>query len=149
MLRKYRVSNVQNTVNDAPLAWQVGFQDPASLSAGAIKLVYGELLFFVIFLIFALLYFMARMVYLYNYTTVDTISVYKGHSAELGRDLSHLPGVFLVLLAAPSAVLAYEVGESGVTDVTLVNTEGYPKLGVDTPVHASFTSFIQGCKTLL
>ena len=95
---------------DAPLPWQVGFQDPATAVMEGIINFHHDLFFFIV----AIVVFVTRLLYRVMVLYSDRVNVtpYQiSHASILEIIWTIVPAVILVLIAIPSFSLLYSIEE--------------------------------------
>jgi len=103
---------------DAPEAWQIGIQDPATPVAEGMILFHDYLAFFLVFIgtfVFWLLY---KIIVEFNETANPRPQVFT-HSSILEIIWTIIPAIILVLIAIPSFTLLYSIDEIINPEVTL------------------------------
>jgi cytochrome c oxidase subunit 2 len=120
---------------DFPVAWQLFFQDPATVIMEHIIDLHHDIMFFLILIIFFVLYMLIQIIvhFSQNYTIYkfnDSNLQYKKYK-EYKRlpFLTHntlieiiwilIPTIILILIAIPSFSLIYEMDESNTPELTL------------------------------
>lgn len=104
--------------NDAPEAWQFGFQDPATPMAEGMISFHHYLMFFVLIIGIIVCWLMYKAVTLFNIDVHPTPQKFT-HSPALEIIWTVIPAVILLILAAPSFSLLYSLDETIDPDLTL------------------------------
>nr|QOZ41727.1 Cox2 [Prototheca wickerhamii] len=95
---------------DAPEAWQLGFQDPATpIMQGLIDL-HHDIMFFLIAILVFVLWMISRALYLFHYTR-NPIPEKIIHGTVIEIVWTITPSLILVLIAIPSFALLYSLDE--------------------------------------
>nr|YP_009861079.1 cytochrome c oxidase subunit 2 [Jaagichlorella hainangensis]QKJ84935.1 cytochrome c oxidase subunit 2 [Jaagichlorella hainangensis] len=105
------LKNVQISL-DAPEAWQMGFQDPATPIMEGIIDLHHDISFFLIFILFFVLWMLARTLYYFQFdpkTNSKPEKILHGTVIEIVWTI--LPSLILVLIAIPSFALLYSMDE--------------------------------------
>ena len=105
---------------DAPVRWQIMFQDPGTKSMTNIQELHNDLMFFIVAISVFVLYILLRVVSAFrieNKNTIRRLSLQHHTSLEVIWTL--IPAVILMLLALPSYTLLYHLDEILSPRVTL------------------------------
>jgi len=103
---------------DAPTYWQMGFQDPASISMEGILIFNKHLTFLLIVIVLFVGWFLVLTVYYF----VEFHNKYNSkfvHSKELEIVWTSVPALILLLLATPSFTLLYSMDEISDPELSL------------------------------
>jgi cytochrome c oxidase subunit 2 len=95
---------------DAPEAWQLGFQDPATPIMEGIIFFHNYLMFFLIVVGTLVFYLLAQIVKNFTENTIQIPNKFT-HSSVLEIVWTILPAVVLLLIAIPSFSLLYSLDE--------------------------------------
>ncbi len=103
---------------DAPEAWQVGIQDPATPSLEAMLFFHNYLVIFLTIVVVTVCYFVA---YIIKYFSADAnfISLKFSHASLLEVVWTIIPAILLLLVAIPSFNLLYSLDEIINPSITL------------------------------
>ena len=95
---------------DAPEAWQLGFQDPATPIMQGIIDLHHDIVFFMILVLVFVLWMITRTLYHFHYKK-NTIpeKIIHGTAIEIAWTIT--PSLILVLIAVPSFALLYSLDE--------------------------------------
>ena len=96
--------------NDAPEAWQLGFQDPASPIMQGIIDLHHDVAFFLIVVSVFVVWMLARTVYHFHHTR-NPIPEKIIHGTLIEIAWTVTPSLILVLIAVPSFALLYSLDE--------------------------------------
>lgn len=97
-------------LNDAPEAWQLGFQDPATPVMQGIIDLHNDIVFFMIVILIFVLWMLARTLYHYHHTKNPLPEkIIHGTTIEIAWTVA--PSIILVLIAIPSFALLYSLDE--------------------------------------
>jgi cytochrome c oxidase subunit 1 len=94
---------------DAPSAWQMNFQTPATEIMEKIVDLHHDIMFFLILIVTFVSWILSRIVSLYNKDNCQTLRVAFAHHTLLEKVWTYIPTVILVLIAAPSFSLLYSI----------------------------------------
>jgi cytochrome c oxidase subunit 2 len=95
---------------DAPEAWQLGIQDPATPSLEGMMSLHNYITFFLIVIVIFVFWMLFLVVYNFN-ETANPVSNKFTHSSLLEIVWTIIPAIILVLIAVPSFVLLYSMDE--------------------------------------
>lgn len=104
--------------NDAPEAWQLGFQDPATPMAEGMISFHHYLMFFIIVIGIIVCWLLYKVVTLFNIDKHPTPQKFT-HSSVLEIIWTIIPAIILLIIAAPSFSLLYSLDETIDPDLTL------------------------------
>ena len=96
---------------DAPEKWQMTFQDPATPVMEKIIDLHHDIQFFLIIIVFAVLWMLIRIIWLFNEANTKTIRFAFSHHTHLELIWTIIPTFILILIAIPSFALLYAVDE--------------------------------------
>jgi cytochrome c oxidase subunit 2 len=97
-------------IADAAVAWQFGFQDPATPVAEGILKFHHDLMFILIFVVIFVSWILFRIIIKFNSVTNPKPSaVVHGTTIEVVWTL--IPAILLIVIAVPSFALLYSVDE--------------------------------------
>ena len=102
---------------DAPYAWQLGFQNPATAIMEGIINFHHDLFFFIVIIVVFTYYMLARCLLLYGWR--DKSNTFKNtqkpinitHASKLEIIWTIIPAIILFLIALPSFSLLYSMDE--------------------------------------
>ena len=94
---------------DAPKAWQMNFQTPATEIMEKIVDLHHDIMFFLILIVSFVSWILFRIISLYNNKNLETIRVAFAHHTLLEKVWTYIPTFILVLIAAPSFSLLYSI----------------------------------------
>ncbi len=95
---------------DAPEAWQIGIQDPATPSLEGMMALHNYISFFLVVIVVFVCWMLFLVVYNFN-ETANPVSNKFTHSSLLEIIWTIIPAIVLVLIAVPSFVLLYSMDE--------------------------------------
>jgi cytochrome c oxidase subunit 1 len=94
---------------DAPVAWQVNFQTPATEIMEKIADLHHDIMFFLILIVTFFSWILGRIIALYGKDNNETLRVAFAHHTFLEKVWTYVPTAILVLIAAPSFSLLYSI----------------------------------------
>lgn len=94
---------------DAPTAWQLNFQTPATEIMEKIVDLHHDVMFFLVLIVTFVSWILVRTISLYNSDNTETLRVAFSHHTLLEKVWTYIPAVILVLIAAPSFSLLYSI----------------------------------------
>lgn len=94
---------------DAPVAWQMNFQTPATEIMEKIVDLHHDVMFFLVVIVSFVSWMLLRIISLYNKDNSVTLRVAFSHHTLLEKIWTYIPAVILVLIAAPSFTLLYSI----------------------------------------
>lgn len=92
---------------DAPTAWQLGFQTPATEIMERIVDLHHDVMFFLVLVIAFVSWILSRIVFLFGNKNTAWVRVAFAHHTKLEQIWTYIPAVILLLIAAPSFSLLY------------------------------------------
>lgn len=95
---------------DAPEAWQLGFQDPATPIMQGIIDLHHDIVFFMIFVLVFVLWMITRTLYHFH-STKNPVPEKIIHGTAIEIAWTMTPSLILVLIAVPSFALLYSLDE--------------------------------------
>lgn len=95
---------------DAPEAWQIGFQDPATPIAQGIIDLHHDIMFFALAILVFVLWMIGRALYHFHYTR-NPIPEKIIHGTFIEIAWTVTPSLILLLIAVPSFALLYSLDE--------------------------------------
>jgi cytochrome c oxidase subunit 2 len=95
---------------DSAETWQLGFQDPATPLMEGIVNLHHDIMFFLVLIMTAVTWMLARTVWLFNANTNPVASKFN-HGTLIEIIWTILPAVILLLIAIPSFALLYAMDE--------------------------------------
>jgi cytochrome c oxidase subunit 2 len=123
--RPYRASGLNGDVDrDAPLPYQLGFQDPATTGMGGIVDLHHEIMFYIVLIVTLVFWLLVRVIVLYNAPEGVEPAGYVTHSASLEWAWTMGPAIVLCGIAGPSFALLYSLEEISRHEVT-INVTGH------------------------
>jgi cytochrome c oxidase subunit 2 len=97
-------------LTDAPEAWQIGFQDPATPIMQGIIDLHHDIMFFMVVILVFVLWMITRTLYHFHYKKNPIPEkVIHGTAIEIAWTVT--PSLILVLIAVPSFALLYSLDE--------------------------------------
>jgi cytochrome c oxidase subunit 1 len=96
--------------NDAPQAWQMNFQDPASPVMEGIIDLHHDIMYFLVIVVIFVLWMICRIIWLFN-EEHNPIPANITHHIQLEIIWTIIPSFILLLLAVPSFSLLYAIDE--------------------------------------
>ena len=94
---------------DAPYAWQLNFQTPATEIMEKIVDLHHDIMFFLVLIVTFVSWIMLRIISIYSKDNSATLRVAFAHHTLLEKVWTYIPAVILVLIAAPSFSLLYSI----------------------------------------
>lgn len=94
---------------DAPTAYQLNFQTPATTIMEKIVDLHHDLMFFIVVIVAFVSWMLGRLIYFFNTTNTQTPRVAFSHHTLLEKIWTYIPAGILVLIAAPSFSLLYSI----------------------------------------
>ena len=110
MLRDYLETINVIAYCDAPEAWQLGIQDPATPSLEGMMSLHNYITFFLVVIVIFVVWMLFLVIYNFN-ETANPVSNKFTHSSLLEIVWTIIPAIILVLIAVPSFVLLYSMDE--------------------------------------
>jgi cytochrome c oxidase subunit 2 len=101
---------INNSYCDAPYAWQINLQEPATPAAQGMVFLHNYLCFFMVLIACVVYYFLADILFKFRQSK-DSISKHFTHSSILEIVWTIIPGIILVFIAIPSFALLYSTDE--------------------------------------
>nr|UNJ18862.1 cytochrome c oxidase subunit 2 [Cyanidioschyzonaceae sp. 1 FvB-2021] len=105
-----QIMGFEKILNDAPVSWQMGFQDPATPVIEGIINLHHDLIFFFILIFVFVAWILLRTVYLFN-SDSNKFSINYSHGTLIELIWTIVPIFILVLIAVPSFALLYSIDE--------------------------------------
>lgn len=99
-----------DVILDASVAWQIGFQNPATPVMEGIIWLHNYIFFFLIIVIIVVFWFLARSLYLFD-KSVNFSALEFNHDPVIEAIWTIAPAVVLVAIAIPSFSLLYSMEE--------------------------------------
>ena len=100
-----------NVHNDAPLPWQIGFQDGASPEMIGIIDFHNGIFFFLVVISLAVFWILGVIVYFFNSETSPIVYKYLTHGTLIELVWTITPAIILMFIAQPSFNLLYILDE--------------------------------------
>lgn len=94
---------------DAPVAWQMNFQTPATEIMEKIVDLHHDIMFFLVLIVSFVSWILIRIISLYGVHNSKTLRVAFAHHTLLEKVWTYIPTAILVLIAAPSFSLLYSI----------------------------------------
>lgn len=94
---------------DAPSAWQLNFQTPATEIMEKIVDLHHDIMFFLVLIVTFVSWMLLRIISLYSKSNSTTLRVAFAHHTLLEKVWTYIPAIILVLIAAPSFSLLYSI----------------------------------------
>jgi cytochrome c oxidase subunit 2 len=95
---------------DAPMAWQIGFQDPATPIAQGIQDLHHDICFFMVLTLTFVIWMMVKTLWHFHWRQNPTPSkIIHGTAIEIAWTLT--PSLILMIIAVPSFSLLYSMDE--------------------------------------
>src|SRR5690348_5119458 len=95
---------------DAPEAWQIGFQDPATPVMQGIIDLHHDIIFFMVIILIFVLWMLTRTLYHFHHTRNPVPEkIIHGTTIEIAWTVA--PSLILILIAIPSFALLYSMDE--------------------------------------
>jgi len=104
------IFNLNIAFCDAPEAWQLGIQDPATPSLEGMMLLHNYITFFLVVIVVFVMWMLALVINDFNEKS-NPISNKFTHSSLLEIIWTIIPAIILVIIAVPSFVLLYSMDE--------------------------------------
>ena len=98
--------NMLKVYADAPAAWQMLFQDPATSNMEGLTDLHHDIMFFLIVILVLVLWLGRRIVYSFHHT-LQPVPERFNHHTSLELVWAILPSVIVTLIALPSQTLVY------------------------------------------
>ena len=95
---------------DAPEAWQIGIQDPATPALEGMMSLHNYITFFLVVIVVFVFWLLFLVIYNFNETS-NPVSNKFTHSSLLEIIWTIIPAIILVFIAVPSFVLLYSMDE--------------------------------------
>jgi cytochrome c oxidase subunit 2 len=95
--------------NDAPLPWQIGFQDPASPGFTGIIDLHNNVCFYLVLILGSVFWILSAVIFYFNKNTISAKYLNHATFAEVVWTIS--PAFILMLIAVPSFSLLYILDE--------------------------------------
>jgi cytochrome c oxidase subunit 2 len=95
---------------DAPVAWQMGFQDPATANMQGIVDLHHDIIFFLIVIFSVVSWIGAKILYRFHYTN-QSLPERINHHTNLELIWSILPSLIILSIAFPSLTLIYSLDD--------------------------------------
>lgn len=102
--------NLNISYCDAPEAWQIGIQDPATPALEGMMSLHNYITFFLVVIIVFVCWLLFLVIYNFNETS-NPVSNKFTHSSLLEIVWTIIPAIILVFIAVPSFVLLYSMDE--------------------------------------
>jgi cytochrome c oxidase subunit 2 len=116
---------------DAPEAWQIGFQDPATPVMEGIIDLHHDICFFMLVIAVFVLWMLTRTLYHFNETKNPVPEkIIHGTTIEIAWTVT--PSLILILIAIPSFALLYSIDEVVDPAVTIKNGIGLMNIQIIT-----------------
>nr|QNR39872.1 cytochrome c oxidase subunit 2 [Cyanidiococcus yangmingshanensis]UNJ18956.1 cytochrome c oxidase subunit 2 [Cyanidioschyzonaceae sp. 2 FvB-2021] len=96
--------------NDAPISWQIGFQDPATPVIEGIINLHHDLIFFFVLIFVFVVWILMRAIYLFNFDN-NKVAINYSHGTLIELIWTVVPILILILIAVPSFALLYSIDE--------------------------------------
>ena len=121
---------------DAPLPWQMSFQQPATPTMEGIIDLHHNIMFFMIYIVIFISYILIRAIFLFNSTKktpFDSVSSIR-HYLSLEVIWTILPLIILFWIALPSFALLYSIDHCPKIDLTIkvIGRQWYWTYEIDT-----------------
>lgn len=104
---------------DAPVAWQMNFQTPATEIMEKLVDLHHDIMFFLILIVIFVSWMIARIIDLYGNQNKETLRVAFAHHTLLEKVWTYIPAVILVIIAAPSFSLLYSIDALNSPKITM------------------------------
>jgi cytochrome c oxidase subunit 2 len=115
--------------NDAPHAWQIGFQDSAAPGFTGIVELHNTILFYLIVIAIGVFWVLLSTVHLFNINKSGIVYKYLNHGTILELVWTITPALILMLIAYPSFRLLYILDEVISPSIT-IKVVGFLKDGL-------------------
>jgi cytochrome c oxidase subunit 1 len=102
-----------------PHSWQWNFQDPATETMDKIIDLHNDIMVFLILIITFVLWMLIKIVQHFNENNLDNVRFSFQHHTNLERIWTIIPTIILMLIAAPSFSLLYQIDNLHQPDLTL------------------------------
>mgnify|MGYP001585128627 FL=1 len=103
---------------DAPLPWQIGFQDPATPIAQGIQDLHHDICFFMVVILTFVIWMLCRTLWHFHWTKNPVPSkIIHGTVIEVAWTVT--PSLILMVIAVPSFALLYSMDEIVDPSITL------------------------------
>jgi cytochrome c oxidase subunit 2 len=109
---------------DAPTAWQMGFQDPATKAMMGIVDLHHDICFFLINILVMVLWVGARILHAFHHTKMSIPERFNHHT-NLELVWAILPSLIVTLIALPSLTLIYSFDDLAADPFVTVKIIGY------------------------
>lgn len=109
---------------DAPMPWQMGFQDPATKAMLGIVDLHHDICFFLVLILILVLWVGARIVYAFHHTRIPMPERFNHHTS-LELVWAVLPSLIISLIALPSLTLIYSFDDLAADPFLTVKIIGY------------------------
>ena len=96
---------------DSPEAWQIGFQDSASLHYTSIADLHDKIFFYLIIIVIVVFWILGNIIYLSYYKKVSLVLRYWNHGTAIELLWTIIPALILFVIAQPSFLLLYILDE--------------------------------------
>lgn len=104
---------------DAPTAWQMNFQTPATEIMEKIVDLHHDLMFFIVVIVVFVSWMLSRILFFYQQENTATPRVAFAHHTLLEKVWTYIPAGILVLIAAPSFSLLYSIDALSEPKITI------------------------------
>lgn len=104
---------------DAPTAWQITFQSPATDTREKLVDFHHDIIFFLIIVVSFVSWILARIVYFYSITNKRSLRVAFAHHTKLEIIWTYIPTLILLSFAVPSFTLLYTIDELTNPQITI------------------------------
>lgn len=104
---------------DAPVAWQMNFQTPATEVMEKIVDLHHDIVFFLVVVVTFVSWTLARIVFFFKKENTSSLRVAFSHHTLLEKIWTYIPTIILLVIAAPSFSLLYSIDAMAEPKITV------------------------------
>lgn len=104
---------------DAPTAWQMNFQTPATEVMEKLVDLHHDIMFFLVMVVTFVSWILGRIIFFFKKQNTSSLRVAFSHHTLLEKVWTYIPTVILLLIAAPSFSLLYSIDAMAEPKITV------------------------------